>query len=154
MNLFAIKIYEFILSAWLFSVSYDWFHLIVNTFVLCIALGLIARVSSGRAIMVSFSAHFFAFIVFMFLALGLFAYHIAIEFIPSDLTEVSAAHDILMACMHVAIVYALLQTLFILMLHIGTDLSYRRLLMAVVVANGITAIVSYFCITTLIGMVS
>ncbi len=154
MNLFVIKIYEFILSTWLFSVSYDWFHLILNTFVLCIALGLIARVSSGRAIMLSFSAHFFAFMCFSFVAIGLFAYHIAIEFIPSDLTEVAGAKDILLSSLQVGAVYGVLQSLFILLLHISSDLVQARLFSAIWISNMISACLSYFCITTIMRLLA
>ena len=149
MNQLVIVLYEFILSGWIFSVSYDWFHLILNTFLLCIVFSVVARVSSGRAVLLSFSAHFFAFMIFALLAVSFFAYHVVVEFIPSEITEVGAARDILRAAFHVGFIYAVLQSVFIALLHIGSDLSLRRLLVAVWVSNLISASLSYFCIVTI-----
>ena|ERR1700722_19144746 len=154
MNSLIIMLYEFVLASWLFSVSYDWFHLILNTFLLCIMFCLVARVSMGRAIILSFSAHFFSFMCFSLLAIGLFVYHIAVEYIPSDLTEVAAAKDVLRACLQVGSIYALLQSFFIMILHIGSELSLRRLCIAIWLSNLLCGCLSYFCIVTIMRLFS
>jgi hypothetical protein len=152
MNSFHIFLYEFLLSSWLFSMTYDWFHLILNTFVLCIFLSLIARVSLARSILLSFSAHFFAFMIFTVCAVGLFIYHIAIENMPSELTEVAATKDLLISSLRVGGIYAFLQGLFVGTLHIGSELSVRKLLLAVILSNLTSSLLSYFCITTLLTL--
>ena len=153
MNSLLIFLYEFLLSSWLFSMTYDWFHLILNTFVLCVFLSLIARVSLSRSILLSFSAHFFAFMLFTILAIGLFIYHIAIESMPSELTEVAATKDLLASSLQVGFIYTLLQGLFVAILHIGSALSVRKLLLAVLLSNLTSALLSYFCITTLMTLI-
>jgi hypothetical protein len=152
MNSLTIFLYEFLLSSWLFSMTYDWFHLILNTFVLCIFLSLIARVSLSRSILLSFSAHFFAFMLFTIMAIGLFVYHVAIENMPSELTEVAATKDLLFSTLQVGLIYTILQSFFVALLHIGSELSVRKLLLAVVLSNMTSALLSYFCITTLLTL--
>ncbi len=152
MNSIHLFLYEFLLSSWLFSMTYDWFHLILNTFVLCIFLSLIARVSVARSILLSFSAHFFAFMLFTIGAIGLFVYHIAIENMPSELTEVAATKDLLVSSLQVGLIYALLQGLFVGILHIRSELSVRKLLLSIILSNATSALLSYFCITTLMKL--
>jgi hypothetical protein len=154
MNSVAVFLYEFLLSSWLFSMSYDWFHLILNTFVLCIFFSLIARVSLARSILLSFSAHFFAFMIFTLLAIGFFAYHIAVEYIPSELTEVAGAKDVLRSSVQVGFIYMMLQSVFVAILHVGSELSVRRLLLAVFLSNLTSALLSYFCIVTLMNLLT
>ena len=153
MNSLLIFLYEFLLSSWLFSMTYDWFHLILNTFVLCVFLFFFSRVSLSRSILLSFSAHFFAFMLFTILAIGLFIYHIAIESMPSELTEVAATKDLLASSLQVGFIYTLLQGLFVAILHIGSELSVRKLLLAVLLSNLTSALLSYFCITTLMTLI-
>jgi len=134
---------DFILSAWIFSITYDWFHILINTFMLCILFRLILRMSLSRAILLSFSAHFFAFMLYLLLGIGLIAY----RFTSEDMTEAIATNDPLFASLYLGIVYAVLQSLFLIPLHVTSEDSTWKLLAVTWVSNILSALLSYWFIT-------
>ncbi len=81
----------------------------------------------SRAIMLSFSAHFFAFIVYAVIAISLFLNYVMTHHMPSDVSETSQSDAILVACLYLACVYALLQSIFLLLMHIRQNFLYAEL---------------------------
>lgn len=141
---------DFLLSTWLFSVTYDWFHVMINTFMLAILLQAILRMGVSRAIMLSFSAHFFAFITYAVIAISLFLNYVMTHQMPSEISETSKSDDILLACLCLAAIYAVFQSIFLLLMHIRSEFRLRRIMEIVWLSNGISALLSYFAITTLL----
>ena len=141
---------DFILSTWLFSITYDWFHIMINTFMLSILFQVFLRMGVSRAIMLSFSAHFFAFITYAVTAITVFLNHAMTAYMPSEVSETSKSDDVLLACVYLACVYALLQSIFLLLMHIRSEFSLRRIIEIVWLSNGISALLSYLAIMTFI----
>jgi hypothetical protein len=141
---------NFLLSTWFFSITYNWFHIMINTCILIILLQLILRMDFTRAVMLSFSAHFFAFIVYSIIAISLFLNYVVTHYMPTDVSETSRFDDIFLACLSTACVYSLLQSVFLLLMHIHAEFRLRRIAEIVWLSNGISAFLSYLAIITLI----
>ncbi|HJZ23617.1 MAG TPA: hypothetical protein VJ201_04125 [Candidatus Babeliales bacterium] len=141
---------DFLLSTWLFSITYDWFHIMINTIVLSILFQFFLRMDVSRAIMLSFSAHFFAFISYAVIAISLFLNYVITSHMPSEVSETSKADDVLLACAYLACVYAILQSIFLLLMHIRSEFPLRRIIEVVWLSNGISALLSYLAIITFI----
>jgi glucan phosphoethanolaminetransferase (alkaline phosphatase superfamily) len=137
---------DFLLSTWLFSVTYDWFHIIINTAVLSILLHAFLRMGTSRAIMLSFSAHFFAFVVYAVVAISVFFNYVLMQNVLNEVSETSKADDIFLACLYLAFVYAVLQSIFLLLMHIRSESRLRRIIEIVWLSNGISALLSYLSI--------
>lgn len=134
---------DFLLSTWLFSITYDWFHVMINTFMLSILFHAFLRMGASRAIMLSFSAHFFAFITYAVIAISLFFNYVTTNYAPSEVSETSKSDDVLLACLYLACVYAILQSIFLLLMHIRSEFPLRRIIEIVWLSNGISALLSY-----------
>lgn len=137
---------DFLLSTWLFSITYDWFHIMINTFMLSVLLHAFLRMGPSRAIMLSFSAHFFAFVTYAVIAISLFLNYVTTSYMPSEVSETSKSDDILLACFYLACVYALLQSIFLLLMHIRSEFPLRRIIEIVWLSNGMSALLSYVSI--------
>lgn len=137
---------DFLLSTWLFSITLDWFHIMINSFMLSILLHAFLRMGTSRAIMLSFSAHFFAFITYVVIAISLLLNHVTANYAPSEVSETSKSDDILLACLYLACVYAILQSIFLLLMHIRSEFPLRRIIEIVWLSNGISAALSYVSI--------
>lgn len=141
---------DFLLSTWLFSITYDWFHIMINTCVLTILFQIFLRMGFSRAIMLSFSAHFFAFITYAVIAISLFLNYVITHHVPSEVSETSKSDDVLFACLYLALVYAVLQSIFLLLMHIRSEFRLRRIIEIIWLSNGISALLSYLAIMTFI----
>jgi hypothetical protein len=141
---------DFILSTWLFSITYDWFHIMINTVMLSILFQAFLRMGVSRAIMLSFSAHFFAFITYAVVAISVFLNHAMTSYMPSEVSETSKSDDVLLACIYLACVYAVLQSIFLLLMHIRSEFPLRRIIEIVWLSNGMSALLSYLAITAFI----
>jgi len=141
---------DFLLSTWLFSITYNWFHIMINTFMLSILFQALLRMGVSRAIMLSFSAHFFAFITYAVIAISLFLNYAMTNYMPSEVSETSKFDDVFFACMYLACVYAILQSIFLLLMHIRSEFPLRRIIEVVWLSNGISALLSYLAIMTFI----
>ncbi|HRN78433.1 MAG TPA: hypothetical protein PLU71_04285 [Candidatus Dependentiae bacterium] len=137
---------DFVLAAWIFSITYDWFHILINTFLLCFLFWILLGMSLTRAVLLSFSAHFFSFMLYLILGISLIAYRFASE----DMTEAAATNDTLLACIYLGIVYATLQSLFLIPLHIMTEENTWKLIAVTWISNMLAALLSYWCIITII----
>jgi len=137
---------DFLLSTWLFSITYDWFHIMINTLMLGILFHAFLRMGPSRAIMLSFSAHFFAFIAYAAIAISLFLNFVTTNYAPSEVSETSKSDDVLLACLYLACVYAILQSIFLLLMHIRAEFPLRRIIEIVWLSNGISALLSYLSI--------
>ena len=141
---------DFLLSTWFFSVTYNWFHVIINTCMLAILFQAMLRMKTSYAIMLSFSAHFFSFITYAVIAISLFIHRITTGHMPNEVSETSKSDDILLACLYLACIYALLQSIFLLLMHIRSEFSSRKIIEVVWLSNGISALLSYAAILTFI----
>src|SRR4051812_37581758 len=106
MSIFSV-VSDFILSLWLFSITYNWFDLVINTFVLCIGLRFIVHMPMTRSVLVSFSAHFFSFMLFTMMGIGSLSYALfSGSGVLCEVTESSVVTDDLgLACFGLAVLY-------------------------------------------------
>lgn len=117
---------------------------------LAILLQVLLRMGVSRAIMLSFSAHFFAFVTYAVVAISLFLNYIVSNHMPNDISETSKSDAILWACIQLACVYAVLQSLFLLLMHIRSEFRLRKIIEIVWLSNGLSALLSYLSITRVI----
>jgi len=146
-------LHDFLLSTWLFSMTHDLFHIVINSFMLSFLLRFIGKVGFTRSVVLSFNAHFFSFILFAIIAISFFTYSFTNAIVSSEMSEMSAADDIFRASLSVGFVYACLQSFFLLIFKDLTHLRVLHVLSITWISNMVTALISYVCIVVFIPQV-
>ncbi len=136
---------DFLLSEMLWAVTFDWFHIIINTFVLLFFLKFAIGKSWIRSLLLSFSAHFFAFMVYLGIVVGLIAHMLKWEYLPGNACT-SPTPDPLYASLSLAFIYAFLESGFLVLIYIRSKQKVWPLVFVTFVSNIISGLLSYGCI--------
>lgn len=144
-------IYDFLVSTWLFSITYDWFHLCINPIVLGFFLKKPLSKRRRSCLSISVMAHFCVWLFFTFSMIGLITCNIAYQWIATDITESLATNNLLLACFYVGLVYTILLSIFFYLRYIRSKVFLPDLFWAIAFANGITVFLSYLIIYFIIS---
>jgi len=140
---------DFLLSAWLWNITFDRFHPIVTGFVMFCLVRMVLRQKRMRALAISVGAQFFALCVLTVKVVCGFINWIDWRYEPLHAHEAIPMMSVLYPCLAVGVLYGAFQSLFF----IGGRLFFRydlsKLLIITWVSNGIGAFISY----TLINMI-
>jgi hypothetical protein len=139
------NIADFLLSEMLWAVTFDWFHIIINTFVLLLFLKFAIGKGWIRSLLLSFSAHFFAFMVYLAIVVGLIVHMLKWEYLPGN-SCTSPTPDPLYASLALALIYAFLQSGFLVLINIRSKQRVWPLVVVTFVSNIISGLLSYGCI--------
>lgn len=138
---------DFILSAWIWQFTMDWFHPVITGIVMFILLRLIMRRSRLRSVGISFLAQLVALGLLSFISIGILIHLFGWEFEPLDPHEGIKQITAFMPSLHLGLLYAIFQSgMFIF----GSFFWSMNLVGYIVVSwmsNGIGAILSYMFIS-------
>ena len=124
---------QFFLSEWLWAFTRGGYHAPINIFVMIALCIFILRQKTVPAVLLSVSANLFAFFVFM--GIG---YFLKVDFVPEhDNTYV--IQSLLVSCFSLGVIYATLQTLYIMLLRTMFSMNVPPLIIMAWISNIITA---------------
>ena len=139
------KIGDFLLSEWLWSMTFAWSYFVIAFFILWLLLYFIKKTSFFLACLLSLLAMIFSFIVFLIVVIGIFFHLLQWWYVPQ---EYSMATTPFFANFYLAILYAGLQSIFFYSIHTLFRLTKDKLLLIIYLSNGLAAYISYLYIIT------
>ena len=137
------KIGDFLLSEWLWSMTFAWSYFVIVFFMLWFLLYLIKKTSFFYACLLSFLATISSFIVFLIIVVGIFFHLLQWWYVPQ---EYSVTTTPFFANFYLAIIYATLQSIFLYSTHTLFRLTTDKLLLIIYLSNGLAAYISYLYI--------
>lgn len=144
-----ILIGNFLLSAWLWSITFDWYHLIINLFLMAFLFRSMSHASYWRALLFSFLLQVVAYAFFTAIVVGVLHYSIGWEYVIPEAAPLPVANYIMRACLGLGLIYATIQTAGMFAWHLYEPFSLRPYLIIIWMGNFISAILSYCCILIL-----
>lgn len=134
---------DFLLSVWLWSITFDLGHIIAGSVILYFLLHVALGWNMWRAIVLSATSYAISFTVFMLLALGMFHFFVGGSYAPLTTTKDIVPIDAFLACFLVAATYSVLQSIFFAVVSRHCAYTYMSHVFAIVMANGIAALLNY-----------
>lgn len=145
MNVILKSIGNFFLSAWIWNLTFDWFHPVVTGFSMFLILRLIFRRTRLHAMVISVMAQLWAFGGLMFIIMGLSEY-LQWHYDPLHPKVALAAMNTFYASLQLALVYTLFQVLYFILGKIIWRYNLHAFLVMVFLSNGIGLTLSYMFI--------
>jgi hypothetical protein len=129
---------DFLLSNWLWSMTWGWYHIPVNFLLLYFLLKWLMRASMIPALWMSLGAQFFTFMISTGLG-GFILCWLNLSFEPV-LQPLTMGYELLAACLRFGISCAVLQILFFVLLNLWYKINIRLAICAALLSNILTAL--------------
>lgn len=136
---------DFFLSAWIWNLTFDWFHPVITGIIMFLVLRLIFRRKRLRALSISFLAQVFSFGLLTLIAMGLTEY-MKWRYDPLDAKVALVALNTFNASLSLALVYTLFQAIYFTVGHFIWRYNLQAFLVMVLLSNGIGFTLSYMFI--------
>lgn len=137
---------DFLLAKWLWSMTFDWYHLLINLFLMTFLFRNVRQATLPRAILFSFTLQVVAFGLFTLIVVGLMFYGLGWEYVQPDLPQLPLPNYVMRACLWLGIIYSVAQTLFIFAWHAARPFARTPYLVVIWMGNFLAAVMSYCCI--------
>ena len=134
---------DFLLAKWLWSMTFDWYHLFVNLFLMAFLLRGMNHSSYFRAFLFSLTLQIFAFGMFTLIVVGLMYYGLGWEYVLPEVPQLPAVNYVMRACLWLGIIYSVFQSLFILIMHAYAPLARTPYFVIIWMGNFVSIIISY-----------
>jgi len=139
------KIGDFLLSEWLWSMTFAWSYFVILFFILWFLLYCIKKTSLFYACLLSFLAITCSFIIFLIIVIGIFFHLLQWWYVPQ---EYNVTITPFFANFYLATLYACLQSIFFYSTHRLFRLTTDKLFLIIYLSNGLAAYISYLYIIT------
>lgn len=136
---------DFFLSAWIWNLTFDWFHPVITGTVMFIIFRLIFRRTRLHALIGSFFAQVAAFGALCLIAMGMSEY-LNWYYSPLESKVALAAMNTFYASLSLSIIYTLFQSIYFTIGHFIWRYNLQAFLVMVLLSNGIAFGVSYMFI--------
>jgi hypothetical protein len=138
-----VTIADFLLSEWLWSVTFDWYQVIIGIPVMFLLLRLFAGMRTVRALLIACSAYFVGFMLYFLIVSGILSYFMDVK----DMMAQSAIPiNPFLASIRLGIIYALMQSIFLGCIYYGSTNRIRAVVLVIWISNFLTALISYVLI--------
>lgn len=132
------RIGDFLLGQWLWSITWDWYHIPINIAVSCLLFKLALRLNIIPSVLIAFLANIYSFIVFGLFAFIVLYYLFGIDFTPEQASFMVAQP--LHACIYLGLIYATIQMSAFALLQIWYKTNYWEMVSLAFLSNLVTAL--------------
>lgn len=133
---------DFLLSEWLWNITWGWYHIPVNVFMMLFLLKFFGRMRIMPAVLCSVFSQVFSFVGFSALVLAGPIYLLGLEFVPYDCYTHELMHPLLI-CLSLGAIYFVFHALFFALFSRFLKINMRLAILISLVANGLTALLVY-----------
>lgn len=133
---------NFLLSEWLWNVTWGWYHIPVNIFMMLFLLKFFGRMRIMPAVLMAVFSQLFSFLVLSAVVVVVPVYLLSLQFIPYDCYVQQPMHT-LAICLSLGALYFVLHTLFFILVNLFYSLNLRLLTLIALVSNGLSALLVY-----------
>ena len=131
---------DFLLGQWLWSVTWDWYHIPINIVLMCLAFNWILRLTIIPSAFLAILANLYAFIVYFALVVGGLMYLLNFSYDPYTASPYTAS-DPLHACIYLGLIYTILQATFFLLIQTRYKINIPVTLALTLICNVLTAFI-------------
>lgn len=140
------SIADFLLGKWLWSMTFDWYHLFINLFLMAFLFRGMSHSVYARSFLFSLLLQLFAFGMFTLFAVGVLHYGIGWEYVHPDVPQMPVVNYVIRACLSLGVIYSVFQTLFIAGMYVYCPFRTAPYLLVIWMGNFIATVLSYCCI--------
>lgn len=133
---------DFILSEWLWNVTWGWYHIPINIFVLLFLLKFFGGVRLVPSILLSFFAQLFSFLIFSAVTIIGPMYVLGLQFVPYDCYTNTLMHP-LIVCFSLGGIYFVFHLIFFAIINPFYPLNLKLMTLIAFVANMLSALIVY-----------
>lgn len=133
---------HFLLSEWLWSVTWGWYHLPVNVFVMIFLLKFFGYMRIMPAVLIAFFSQIFSFLVLTLIVFLVPIYLLGLEFVTYDCYVVQTMNPLAIS-LYLGAIYFAFHILFFVLVNLFYSLNIRLLTLIALVGNGVTALLVY-----------
>jgi hypothetical protein len=134
---------DFLISEWLWSMTFAWSYLIVGVFTSWFLLRHIMSLTMLRSCVLAVLVNLFSFLLYSALIAGFFMYLLQWWYVPHEYQVTTGPF---VANMYLAAIYTIFHSIFFYGLHRLCDAPKMRLLLVALLSNSLAALISYFYI--------
>lgn len=145
MNAILKPIGDFLLSAWIWNLTFDWFHPVLTGLIMFLILRFIFRRTRLHAVAITIMAQLFAFGLLMLITMGLSDY-LQWNYDPVHPKVALAVMNTFYASLKLALVYTLFHAIYFSIGQIIWRYNLHAFLVMVILSNGIGFALSYMFI--------
>jgi len=133
---------DFLLSQWLWNVTWGWYHIPVTMFIMMFLLKFFGRVRIMPSVLISVFSQVFSFALFSLFVVAVPVYLLGLKFVPYDCYTQEIMHPAII-CLSLGVIYFLFHILFFLLLDLFYDVPLRFFILISFVANIVSALLVY-----------
>ena len=133
---------DFLLAEWLWNVTWGWYHIPVNVFIMLFFLKFFGRMRIMPAVLFSVFSQIFSFLLFSFVVVVGPMYILDLKFVSYDCYAQEVTHPIF-SCLFLGVIYFGFHSLFFFLINIYFKINLRLVILISFVANIITALLVY-----------
>lgn len=133
---------DFLLSEWLWNVTWGWYHVPVNVFMMIFLLKFFGQMRIMPAVLNAFFAQVFSFLVFTIIVIAWPIYFLDLKFVPFDCYAHTMIHPLLV-CLSLGAIYFVFHTIFFILISLIFKINLRLVVLISLVGNGLSALLVY-----------
>lgn len=137
---------ELLVSEWLWSVTFGFYHLPINIFIMIFFFKFFMGMRIIPAVLLSFFSNIFSWIILSLFVLGVPVYLFKIGF---DTSTTQTLSSIMAVSLVLGGLYALVQSLMFVVLDKRMNFDIHRAIAVALMSNGLTALMSYALVPNL-----
>lgn len=133
---------NFLLAEWLWNVTWGWYHIPVNVFVMLFLLKFFGHMRIMPAVLFSVFSQLFSFVLFSAIVIAGPMYLFGLTFTPYDCYAQEVAHPIF-SCLFLGLIYFVFHAFFFFLVSFYFKTNLRLIILISFVANMVTALLVY-----------
>ncbi len=142
---------DFFLSAWLWNITFDWFHPIITGVIMFLMMRIVLRKKRVPSLIVTTGAQLFSFVCLLGLVNGILVNALNWTYEPFDDARYALSMmNELYASLSLGLVYAIFQTIYFFVGRIFWQYNAIAYTLIAWISNGIGMLLSYFLIRMVI----
>lgn len=129
---------NFLLSEWLWSITFDWYHIPVSLFLCVISFYRVLRIPLRASLLISSFSYLYSLCVFAFFIVVVLLYIFHFSY------SADWAPNFFFACFYLGIIFTCLQTTFYLIVNRWYRLNIPGITVVTLLCNSVASIISYY----------
>lgn len=132
------RINDFLLSEWLWSITWDWYHVPISIVIMFVLFNIALRINIVPAVFIALSANIYSFLVYTLLSFGVLHYFLAVPVAePASFTHIEP----LQACIYLGLIYTAIQISFFMLLKRWHNINVWHMVSMSALGNLLTALI-------------
>lgn len=139
------RIGNFFIDQWLWNITWDWYHIPIDILFMVIFFKFFLRLNIVASVLIALSSTITAFVVYTGFVIGVLMYLFNFRY-HEVFQSYTMVADPLHACLYVGIIYTILQSIFISVLHNYYPVPRIKMIIVISISNLLTVGMVYLVV--------